>query len=610
MTLALALAVLVWLPYRQVWAVDFEFRAPPGERPEPICIVARELRSGETRRLWGDDLRRQGRPPYPVDASSVLLAYYAPAELGCHLALGWDLPENVIDLFVEFRHVTNGRPLPCGAGLLGALAYHGLPGTSSTDKERMRALAMRGGPYSEVERADLLAYCETDVDALEQLAPHLLRAETLAYALLRGRFMKAVAHMEHAGVPIDAAALAALRAHWPAIQSGLIAEVDPCGDIYEAGSFSAARYSRWLDNRGISWPRLPSGALALDDDTFKDLARVHPEIEPVRQVRQSLSQMRLADLAVGADSRNRTGLSAFRSLTGRNQPSNSRFIFGASAWLRSLIKPRQGFGLAYVDYEQQEFGIAAALSGDPTMRRAYETGDAYLAFALQAGAVPPRATKESHALTREQFKATALGVQYGMAAASLAVRLGSTVARARELLELHHRTYPVFWRWSDSAVDRALLLGSLHTVFDWRVHTGPDPNPRSLRNFPMQANGAEMLRLACCFLVEDGIHVCAPVHDALLIEAPLEVLDDTIIQTRHRMAEASQIVLAGFPLRTEVKEVRSPDRYFDKRGSRMWNAVWRIIGEIDPGAAEAVHRCSGDAAPVPPRAISSASPAA
>ena len=67
----------------------------------------------------------------------------------------------------------------------------------------------------------------------------------------------------------------------------------------------------------------------------------------------------------------------------------------------------------------------------------------------------------------------------------------------------------------------------MHTVFGWRVHVGPDANPRSLRNFPMQANGAEMLRLACCLATERGIEVCAPVHDALLICAPLDRLTQT-----------------------------------------------------------------------------------
>jgi DNA polymerase-1 len=32
------------LPFREVWALDFEFTAEPGGLPVPVCMVARELR--------------------------------------------------------------------------------------------------------------------------------------------------------------------------------------------------------------------------------------------------------------------------------------------------------------------------------------------------------------------------------------------------------------------------------------------------------------------------------------------------------------------------------------------------------------------------------------
>ena len=60
------------------------------------------------------------------------------------------------------------------------------------------------------------------------------------------------------------------------------------------------------------------------------------------------------------------------------------------------------------------------------------------------------------------------------------------------------------------------------------MHVGETPTRASLRNFPMQANGAEMLRLACCLATERGIEVCAPVHDAVLICAPLDRLEDDV----------------------------------------------------------------------------------
>ena len=41
----------------------------------------------------------------------------------------------------------------------------------------------------------------------------------------------------------------------------------------------------------------------------------------------------------------------------------------------------------------------------------------------------------------------------------------------------------------------------------------------------MQANGAEMLRIACCFGTERGVRISAPVHDAILIEAPIDEIE-------------------------------------------------------------------------------------
>jgi hypothetical protein len=104
--------------------------------------------------------------------------------------------------------------------------------------------------------------------------------------------------------------------------------------------FSTERWTAYLAQREIPWPRLPSGALALDDDTFREMARSYPaEIGPIRELRYTLSQMRPNELAVGTDGRNRFMLSAFSSKTSRNQPSNTQSIFGPSCWLRSLIKP-------------------------------------------------------------------------------------------------------------------------------------------------------------------------------------------------------------------------------------------------------------------------------
>jgi DNA polymerase I len=379
--------------FREVWLADFEFSALPGERPTPICLVAWGLGSGRKQHVWEDELTRMSEPPYATTPDCLFVGFYASAEIGCHLALGWPLPSNVLDLYAEFRNATNGLALPCGAGLLGALAWYGLGSIEAADKDSMRQLALRGGPWTDSERHALLAYCESDVAALARLLPVMAPKLDLPYAVVRGRYMKAVAQIEHEGIPIDIHVLGLLGNHWAAIQDRLIKEIDQDYGVFEGRSFKAARFAEWLVAHDIAWPRLESGALDLKDDTFRELARAHPQVAPLRELRVALSQMRLADLAVGQDGRNRCLLSAFRARTGRNQPSNSQFIFGPAVWLRSLIKPEPGHGIAYVDWSQQEFGIAAALSNDPLMQEAYISGDPYLAFAKQAGAVPEEATK-------------------------------------------------------------------------------------------------------------------------------------------------------------------------------------------------------------------------
>ena len=563
--------------YHEIWATDFEFHQPDGERPNVICMVAMELLSGRVIRLWHDSL---DSPPFSMGPETLYVGFYASAEIGCHLELGWPLPARVVDLYPEFRCRFNGLTVPWGHGLLGALKCFGLVGIDSTEKAEMRDLAMRGGPFSAEEKRSLLDYCQSDVQALGDLFKRMCADLDLPAALMRGRYMKSVARMERRGIPIDTSTLEGLRSHWPEIRSLLIDEVDESYGVYEHTVFKSERFAQYLDRHGISWPRLASGRLALDDATFKERTQAHPRLRRLRELRRALSELRLSRLAVGSDGRNRCMLSAFGTKTGRNAPSSSRFLFGWPRWARGLMQPEPGTAVAYIDYEQQEFGIAAALSEDAAMIDAYSTGDPYLSFARQAGSVPLDATKATHPHEREQFKVCALAVLYGMGHTSLARALESPEARARELLELHRRTYPGFWSWVEDIVEHAMLGCRLQTRLGWWNRAGVSANPRSFANFPMQANGAEILRLACSLTTEAGIKVCAPVHDALFVEAPIERIQEVVQRTQSLMAEAAGVVLGGFELRTDVEVVTWPGRFLDDKGRDMWNRVIRILERV------------------------------
>ena len=421
------------LPFRRAIIVDFEFRIEPGGLPHVVCAVLREFGCGLELRLSRDDLLAMRQPPLDLE-QDVLVAYYASAEIACFLQLGWPLPRHVIDLYAEHRCLTNGLLLKPERqktksrsgktwkangrdSLLNALALRGLAHLDVDTKDAVRNLILTEPNPSPAQRAEIVNYCASDVLGAEALLRYMVERNQIDWprALWRGRYTVAAARMERVGVPIDVALHQRLATNWTILRHELIASVNRSFDVFDGNdTFKADKFVAYLLRWNLPWPKLPSGALALDTETFDEMARFHPELRPLYEVRQSLGEMRLTGLAIGDDARNRSLLSVFQTVTGRNAPSNSTFIFGPARWLRGLIKPPSGFALAYVDWRSQEIAVAAAISGDERLLAAYQGDDVYMAFARDAGLVPTDATKETHHDVREMCKTVVLGIGAGL----------------------------------------------------------------------------------------------------------------------------------------------------------------------------------------------------
>ena len=569
-----------------IWVVDFEYTSNPGERPNPVCMVARELMSGTTESVWleGEAAGDLKSPPYSTGRDVLFVSFYAPAEMSCHLALGWQMPANLVDLFAEHRVQTNGLP-GVGNSLLAACEYRGVPSIPSSDhKEQMRNLVLAGGPYSESDRRSILDYCAEDVRLTADLFLKMKHAIDWPRALLRGMYQESIARMEYRGIPIDTATLDRLRQRWQGLQARLVKEIDADYCVYDGLTFKTAEFERYLSEKDIPWPRTETGRLSLSDDVFKDMTKTYPFLQGLKDLRHMLGSMKLNALAVGIDGRNRTMLSPFRSKTGRNQPSSAKYIFGPAVWLRSLIQPEPGRALIYADYAQQEFAIAGYLSGDSAMQEAYRSGDPYLSFAKMAGAAPQDATKESHKGVRDLYKICALGVQFGMGEQSLARQMNRPPAYAGELLRQHRRVFKTYWDWSDRVLNDALLTRRLTTSFGWQLHIAGDGGDaaRSIRNWPMQSTGSDILRMACVLLDKSGLEVVGPVHDAVLLECMANDADNVAKKAASIMEQASSYVLGGQRVvRVDYDIIRCPDRYTDPRGVETWNRVTRLLDEMD-----------------------------
>jgi hypothetical protein len=391
--------------------------------------------------------------------------------------------------------------------------------------------------------------------------------------------------MERTGTPIDTGLWSDLVEAWEPLKQRLICAVDRDFGVYEDTHFRTDRFVAYLQRERIAWPCYPDGTPILQGRVFRDQALTYPQLAPLHALRQTTAQMRLTGLTIGKDHRNRCMLSPFAASSGRNLPSNAKFVFGPATWMRGLIRPERGQAVIYADWSGQEIGIAAALSGDHAMLESYRSGDPHMDFARRAGLAPSDATAESHPLIRALCKTTNLGVNYRMSEFGLSLRLRMSTARARELLRLHRETYRQYWRWNDERIDWAMLTNVTHTEFGWPLHVTPVTRPRSLGNFPLQANGAEAMRLAAVAATEAGLEIGCPVHDGFILCSPIERVNADVAVLREIMRQAGRAITRTLDLRVDAKIVRYPDRYGDPRGVDMWNRVMALRAALSRTAA-------------------------
>jgi DNA polymerase I len=584
------------LPFPRVILEDFEFVPLSGERPDVVCAVFHDLRTGQTKRLWRDQFTNQ--LPYDPERDLVVV-FVANAEVACHLALGLPIPKHILDLSPEFKCHVNGRGIPRkNQGLIGALQYFGLSSIAPKRKDAMRARIMKGWPFTAEERSQILDYCQEDTEALRRLLLKLLPYIDLPLALHRGESVAALARSEHVGVPIDMEIFRELadKAIWHEMRDRMVPLVDVHG-IYvhnkNGWHFNQTRFEHWLVSEGISWPRKEeTGKLDMRRKTFESMAKAWPQVEPLRQLRYIRDKLRKIQLSVGRDGRNRTVLWPFSSKTSRTQPKAKHWIFSPSVWLRFLIKPEPGRALAYIDYSSMEFGAAAALSDGHTgrsnpMLELYRSGDPYLLFGKIIGQIAPDATRKTPGIEaiRDRLKVLCLGAQYGMQAATLATRLGVSDIEAHEMLMHHHGLLSQYWQWSEDWLHRALDSGTMKTVLGWQCATGiTEFSERSIRNWPIQSTCADMFRLAYVWGARHGLTLIAPVHDAVLLEAPEDRIEADVALMQEIMRRASRVILnptadGTIELRTDVKIIRYPDRFSDNRGTELWETVVKLLAE-------------------------------
>jgi DNA polymerase I len=580
--------------FGSVVIADFEYEIETGGLPRPLCMVAdvlnEHLQYVRTIRLWRDGFGAS--PPFDIGPDTLFVAYSAWAEMTCFQVLDWRFPTLIFDCHTAYLAESNIllerdpsiKRIKPRKRLSDACRAHEIEGWQGLDKADLQQAIGDGTWQGKYSPQEILDYCAEDV----AMTTRLLRSQVTAADT--GRIIwwseysaKAVAQIQTRGIPIDLERWHRVQENKPAVIGHLLRQFDPShGDedpIFNAeGEWSYARFEQWLVRAGIPfWPRLETGRLDIDSDAFR-LMYSYPGVEGIHALRDSLGFITKAKLPIGRDGRNRPSLFPFGTATGRN--AHAKSIFNVHAGLRSFITfPPDKVGV-YLDWRTQEVGIAASLSGDQALIRDYLSGDVYHALARLCGLTedpdPIRWKKENQDV-RQRMKSLQLAINYGMGVASLARGLDRHPLIAAGIIERHKRANQTFWKWRANMVHQAMNDRRIESVFGWTLHIDVSPNQRTLFNFPMQAGGADMLRLATTRLCGAGIVPVMLVHDGILLE--LDNLGQ-IELARDIMRGAGRDVCDGLNIGVDVDQtLQGGARYRDKRPAAitMWDTIMRAL---------------------------------
>jgi DNA polymerase I-like protein with 3'-5' exonuclease and polymerase domains len=176
-----------------------------------------------------------------------------------------------------------------------------------------------------------------------------------------------------------------------------------------------------------------------------------------------------------------------------------------------------------------------------------------------------------------------LGIQFGIGAESLGLQVGGTFTGER-LIADHKLAFPRYWDWTETVKARVSLhRQTLHTPLGWRIRCGAGTNSNlcSVVNWPVQATGSDIMRVAAVSMVEHGLEVVAPIHDAFVILCRDEELERSTALARRLMEESSEAVL-GVPCAVDVRTFGSGGRYRDEKGERMFSLIIETLKDICP----------------------------
>ena len=571
--------------FKHADCLDFEYSQTDGNPPKPVCVVIKDLFTGITTKEWL--IGKKFKYPHPIQ-QTLFICHWAVAEVSCLIELGIEKPRAVFDTFIEEKKLFNGWLT--GFSLLAACERHNIKGVMSEDKKDWyRNTIIKNYPnYAKEDETGILDYCEEDVITTEKLFVSQLNLLTskeknfhkiISQACFHGKAMGYCAQVEANGIPVDHKLFKDFTANFDKIKKLEIEEINKICNVFDGDTFSQSKFETFLKEENLydKWPKTEKSRRPKTDDRTFYRFQHNPKIFALKNALFIIGSQKLKGYQLGEDNRSRSRLNMFGQLTGRTNVSTATSPFGAPRFMRTMIHPDKDYVVAYLDFKAQEPNVMAALSQDKTMLAAVDSPDPYLYVAKFVKAVPQNAMRKDFEKEREMYKVSYLAIAYEQTPYGLSAKLGVSLANATFIHANIKEAFKIYGKWIKGLKANAGRRGYFETKYGWKYHFNDTNklNPKRLSNFPIQANGGEVLRMAMIDVMEGGFdkNVSMIVHDALLLHLPVKNLDTNIEKIKTLMEEAAEKVI-GRKIAVDTKIIRGHYEQ-EKEHKEKWNTLYQ-----------------------------------
>ncbi len=468
-----------------------------------------------------------------------------------------DEPHNLDDMVAEYLKFRTVR-------------YTDLVGTGKMQKR-----------IEEVPIEDLKNYACQDADMALQLKGILYEKLSLEPALMNicttieFPLLHTLAEMEYTGVAIDTSVLSELSKTLDvAIQEAAQAVYAAAGETFNIDSPKQIAQVLFEKMKLPAKKRTKTG-YSTDVKVLEELAEEFPIAGKILEYR-SLQKLKSTYVdALPSLIRKKTGKvhTSFNQsvvATGRLSSSNPnlqnipiRTPIGRQI-RRAFVASRPDYMLLSADYSQIELRIAAELSGDETMQRAFKNGEDIHSATAKVIFETENITPEM----RRKAKEVNFGVLYGIQPFGLAQRLDISQSEAKAIIENYKAKYPKIFEFLSWVLEQARTKGYVETALGRRRYFKDikhksfsirNAAERAAINAPIQGTAADMIKLAMIQIDEQmrleklESKMVLQVHDELLFDAPKSELEVLSAMVKKQMIEAARRAgLKTVPVAVEV----------------------------------------------------------